>query len=1007
MGDTSESPAGWRPAGGPADVARPLLGLEHAAALSGVGRLLVETLDLAVVGERIVEGLRALLHAPAGSLYRVDRTSGDLVAVAASGPLGQVPGRPLVLPRGTGLAGLAVSEGRPVSSGNVLLDPRLTHTAETCVRIDRAGYRSALSMPLVAKGRVIGVLSVGDAAGRIFGREEIELAQAFADYAAIGLENARLYEEAEHRRREAERIAEALRQSSEMLEALIHSSALGIVVLDADARVRLWNAAAERVFGWTAAEAMGRFLPVIPSDARERFLANFSRTMRGESFSDEVRQRRKDGSPVDIRVSTAPLRDAGGGITGVVAVVEDVSSERRATEALQASEARYRAIVESQTELVCRFRRDGTLTFANDSYCRYFGRSRDGLIGVTYHPVVHPDDIAAVRREIEALGPENRVANVENRVIKPDGEVRWVQWTNVALYDAAGQFIELQAVGRDVTAERQAAARQRFLVEASRILVSSLDYERTLAEVARLAVPALADWCAIDLADPDGSPRRIAAAATDTARGAPSEPDRDAAAGPDGVDPAARVLRTGRAELYAEVPDDAAERPGETLGRLRRRGVRSAMVVPMLVRRRPIGVLTLASGESGRRYGVADLALIEDLASRAALAVENAVLYREAQAASRAKDQFLATLAHELRNPLAPILNALQALDQLGPQGAEADRLRAIMARQTRHVARLVDDLLDVSRISSGKVVLKRASVDLRTVARRSLRALEASGRAQFHEVSFAHDPDPVIVDGDVVRLEQVLGNLLDNAVKYSPPGGPLRLAVGVEGDQAVVRVADRGIGLAPEMLETIFQPFAQADTSLDRPRGGLGLGLAVVRGLVEQHGGTITAHSAGLGRGAEFVVRLPLAAGAAASASSAPAPSGAPGVPARRIVLVEDYADAREALRMLLALEGHSVETAADGAEGVALIARLQPDVALVDIGLPGLDGYEVARQVRATPAGKRVYLIAATGYGQAYDRRQAMEAGFDLHLVKPIDVEELSRALADLGPPALDQTA
>src|SRR5262249_1060334 len=277
------------------------------------------------------------------------------------------------------------------------------------------------------------------------------------------------------------------------------------------------------------------------------------------------------------------------------------------------------------------------------------------------------------------------------------------------------------------------------------------------------------------------------------------------------------------------------------------------------------------------------------------------------------------------------------------------------------------------------------------------------SGRARFHQVSFARGPEAVVVDGDPVRLEQVLGNLLDNAVKYSPRGGPIRLTVRREGDQAGVRVQDRGVGLAGGRVELFFRPFPQADSSLARPAGGLGLGLTVVRGLVEQHAGSISAESDGPGQGAEFIVRLPLAAGGA----TAPDPAPAVAVPARHVVLVEDYADARDALRMVLALEGHRVETAADGRDGLALILQVRPDVALVDIGLPGLDGYQVARQVRAAPGGERIYLVALTGYGQAYDRRRALEAGFDRHLVKPVDVEELGRVLAGGGDSRLPDPA
>jgi CheY-like chemotaxis protein/two-component sensor histidine kinase len=376
---------------------------------------------------------------------------------------------------------------------------------------------------------------------------------------------------------------------------------------------------------------------------------------------------------------------------------------------------------------------------------------------------------------------------------------------------------------------------------------------------------------------------------------------------------------------------------------------------------------------------------------RERLVAELGAARAEAERVSQAKDHFLAMLGHELRNPLAAIVGGLAVLDRFSPREDAEKQAQGIVRRQVQHLTSLVDDLLDVSRIMSGKITLRRAPVDLQEIVRQCVESRQVAG-ARAHDVSLVADTDPVIVDGDAVRLAQIVGNLLDNAFKYSPPGQPIRVLVRREGDQAVLRVQDRGIGLAPDTLQSIFELFTQVKTSLHRREGGLGLGLAVARGLVEHHDGSISAHSPGLGGGCEFIVRLPLSTASPAPPLDRDLPSATP----RRIVVVEDHADSRDALQTLLTLDGHHVEAAADGRAGLGLILDTRPEVALIDVGLPELDGYEVARQVRRASGGTTIRLIALTGYGQSYDRTRAQEAGFDLHLTKPVEPRELRKVLA-----------
>jgi signal transduction histidine kinase/CheY-like chemotaxis protein len=369
----------------------------------------------------------------------------------------------------------------------------------------------------------------------------------------------------------------------------------------------------------------------------------------------------------------------------------------------------------------------------------------------------------------------------------------------------------------------------------------------------------------------------------------------------------------------------------------------------------------------------------------------------EQQLAVKRRDEFLAMLGHELRNPLSAMLLALEVLDR---GEGNAAKLRAVLRRQTQHLARLVDDLLDVSRVTSGKIVLKRGHLDLAALVRRCVAAMEPTIAAQAHEISVSVPPARVPVLGDPDRLEQVVVNLLSNAVKYTPPGGHIDVRVEVVAGVAELHVADDGAGIAEDMLAHVFDLFTQAPETLDRARGGLGIGLTLVRSLVALHGGAIQVESAGPGRGSRFTVQLPVVDDQA-EALDPPPVVHPPAETGREVLVVEDNADTRETLCELLAELGHSVAAAADGLEAVERARAIQPEVLVVDIGLPGIDGYEVARRVRAE-RGDSVTLIAVTGYGQPEDQRRAFDAGFDHHFTKPVDIDVLARLLGgNLAPP------
>ena len=366
--------------------------------------------------------------------------------------------------------------------------------------------------------------------------------------------------------------------------------------------------------------------------------------------------------------------------------------------------------------------------------------------------------------------------------------------------------------------------------------------------------------------------------------------------------------------------------------------------------------------------------------------------------ADRRKNDFLAMLAHELRNPLAPIRNSLEIVRMTSAPGSAAARVGPIMERQVNHMVRLVDDLLEIARITRGKIVLRKESLDLTAVARGAIETSRPLIDMKRHRLTADIPDDPVIVEGDFVRLTQVIANLLNNAAKYTDSGGAIRLTLRRDGDSALVSVTDSGLGIATDMLERIFEPFIQIGRESTNAQGGLGIGLTLAKTLIEMHGGTIAARSAGAGTGSEFVVRMPL--GDANRARQAPARADGPvALKAQRILVVEDNHDAADSLGMLLKLLDAEVQIVGDGPSALEAFITHRPSVVLLDIGLPGMSGYEVARRIRLLADVQSVTIIALTGWGQEDDRRRSQDAGFDFHLTKPPNIHELENLLASLN--------
>jgi len=558
---------------------------------------------------------------------------------------------------------------------------------------------------------------------------------------------------------------------------------------------------------------------------------------------------------------------------------------------------------------------------------------------------------------------------------------------------------------RRVAAE-EASRRSAFLSEVSAALMGSMELDSRVGDLVRLPLPLLADVGIARLVDHAGDEVQTHWAWFDPRRAAAVDQpvDRDRL-NPLLLAALKRALESGQTEILPpqETPLEAGDESPYADAEPEPSGPPRTLchmgVFPMVARGKTIGAILLARAGERSPFDRDDCRLAEELALRGAIAIDNIGLYRSIREADRRKDEFLAMLAHELRNPLAPISNAVEIMRLRGPEHSELDWARDVIARQVQHLVRLVDDLLDVSRITRGKIRLKLEPIDLAAVVSNAVETSRPLIEGRRHRFVADMPTEAIWVKADPARLAQVLANLLNNAAKYTEEGGSIRISVARDGGQAVVRVRDSGVGIPPEMLAGIFDLFTQVDRTLDRSQGGLGIGLTLVQRLVQMHGGSVEAQSDGPGQGSEFVVRLPMLTAFQPPRLATPPPAERESAAGHlRILVVDDNADAAVSLSMLLRLDGHEVHMVHSGPAALDAVRELRPDVVMLDIGLPEMDGYEVARRLRAEPGGADLSLVAVTGYGQDEDQRRCRAAGFDHHLVKPVDPQALSTLLTSM---------
>jgi PAS domain S-box-containing protein len=720
---------------------------------------------------------------------------------------------------------------------------------------------------------------------------------------------------------------------------------------------------------------------------------------------------------------------------GLIAVqvafaVERTHAHQKIRESAGASQ-RLAAIVESSDDAILSKDLNGIIMSWNRGAERMFGYSAAEVIGQSIAIIIPPERLF---EEDQVLARIRAGQPVEMETVRrrKDGTSIDISLKVSPVKNDDGHIVGASKIARDITARRRSEAervdlldevrRERnaaesarrqaaFLAEVGSVLSRSLDYEQTFAEVARLAVPEIADWCAVDIVDKDGGLQRLTVAHTDPAKVRQAEElARRYARDPNRPGGLMDVIRSGKPSMMENVPLEwlaALAHDDEHLRHLVEFKLTSYLCVPLVSASGTLGAMTFAYAESGRHYTVRDLTFAEDLAARASLAFENALAYRRAHDANRLKDEFLATLSHELRTPLNAIIGYAHMLNMGILNGERQAKAIAVVKRNAEALGQIIADVLDVSRITSGKLRLDVRPVDMEDILRNAIATMQPAADAKGVLLALQIDPTVAKAAGDPDRLQQVVWNLLSNAVKFTPRGGHVQISLERREDAVDLVVRDDGQGIDPSFLPHIFERFRLADSRSSREHGGLGLGLAIVRELVELHGGRVSAASDGLGKGATFHVRLPRTI-----AESRPAARGARSftpppdqelprlLRGVRVLAVDDEEDALGLLRVVLETAGAEVTTARSAPDAMELLKASLYHAVIADIAMPRTDGLQLIRSIREqlpSPA-NRIPAAALTAYARSEDRLSALAGGFQVHIAKPVNPNELVLAVAAL---------
>jgi PAS domain S-box-containing protein len=875
-----------------------------------------------------------------------------------------------------------------------------------------------LVIPLWAADQPLGTIwIVSHDEARRFDREDVRVMTSLADFTAAALQSIHLRQTAEAAlqgeqaaRREAGATRQALDESAQRATEILESITDAFVCVDQDWRITYANAEAARLAGLASEQMIGKTRQEMQPWPVGRVMEQAYRRLLAEPGATHF-EAWDERSGQWLEVHAYPCK-AGFSLyfRDVTERKQDKAKYQQAKTALRESESRFRLIVESVKDYaIFTLDPNGQITSWNPGAERLLGYHEEEIIGHNSRIIFTSEDNAAgqAEQELYTALAEGR-AEDERWHVRKDGSRFFASGYMMRLQDEAGNLQGLVKILRDMTDWHQATERQQFLSEASAVLAGTLDYRTTLFNIARLAVPFLADFCFFDVINSHNQIERVAWHHGEQEQQHWFEqlqrytPPQDCE-----NHPITQVLATGRANLVAHVTEpwlQAAAVDDDHLQFMRECQTRSLITVPLIAHGHTLGALTLClTTGANRHYTEADLAVAEELGHRAALALDNARLYQQAQEANRIKDEFMAVLSHELRSPLNPILGWVQMIRKGCLDAAKTEKAWATIERNARLQAQLVEDLLDMSRILRGKLSLNVGQISLAAIIQAAIETVQLAAQARSIEIETTLDASPLTVMGDATRLQQVVWNLLSNAVKFTPEGARVEVRLERVEDQVQITVRDTGIGIDPKFLPYVFDYFRQADGATTRRFGGLGLGLAIARHIVEAHGGMAWAESAGEGQGATFIVRLPLMPTQVLSGADGTAAESAFSLEDTRVLVVDNEPDALELAAFVLEQAGARVTAVASAREALALLPQAKPDVLLSDIGMPDMDGYTLMRQVRSQPPdqGGQVPAIAMTAYAGEINYQQARSAGFQRHIAKPVNPDLLVRTVAALVQP------
>jgi PAS domain S-box-containing protein len=757
-------------------------------------------------------------------------------------------------------------------------------------------------------------------------------------------------------------------QQHEVFRITLRSIGDAVITTDTQGCVTYINGVGEKLTGWSQQEALGQPLDhvfqIVNESTRQPVESPATRALREGAvvgLANHTILIKKDGAECPIDDSAAPIRNEEGHVSGCVLIFRDVTSQRliERGKASQLHTAQLLAsIVESSNDAIIGKSLDGTIQTWNAAAEQLFGYTAEQAVGQHISLMIPPERLAEEDEIIASLREGKRIEHFETERVRSDGQRITVSLTISPIKDEAGNVVGASKIARDITAQKRAESDRQMFVT---LVENSTDF--------------------IGICDLEGVPFFINRAGLEMV----------------GLNDIEEARQTPVQEFF--FPEDQAKIVNEFFPEVLNNGhgeieIRFRHFKTGEPRWMAYKVLALTDAAN---QPIAFATVSQDVTERRRLADDLRRLASDLSDADRRKNEFLATLAHELRNPLAPMSNMLEVVKRADGDSAVLKRAHETLERQLAQMIRLVDDLLDLNRVTHDRLELRRSEVELSSVIQQAVEVARPLVDAAGHHLTVELPDEPIYLNADGARLAQLFGNLLNNSCKYTRAAGTVSLSAKRVGDEVEVTVKDNGAGIPQDKLDSIFDMFMQVDRTSERSQGGLGIGLTLVKRLTEMHGGSIKACSAGEGQGSEFIVRLPVLTPEEVAAQHRP-DVASESQRQRRVLIVDDNRDSADSLAMLMQITGNQTYMAHDGVEAVEAVEKYRPEVVLLDIGLPGLDGHEVCRRVREQPWGKDIVVIALTGWGQEDDRRKSEEAGFDGHLVKPVDYDKLLELLASL---------